>query len=127
MSIIPLNASQPIAFTDLTMQYPFRDYMLRVGAYISPDVTDDSLAAYTMVLGDEGKIRRFTATSPAVTIPAEIAVNYEVGAELSIRQAGTGTLVLTTTGLTINGTVPSWAQHIEVKFRKVSSDEWDVV
>jgi hypothetical protein len=54
-------------------------------------------------------------------------VNYDIGAELNIRQAGTGTLVLTTTSLTINGTIPSWSQHVEVKFRKVGSDEWDVV
>ena len=127
MSIRPLNVSQPIIFTDFTMQYPFRDFLLLAGAYISPDINDDTSASYTMVLGDADQVRRFTAASPAVTIPAEDSVNYDIGAELNIRQAGTGTLVLTTTGLTINGTIPSWAQHVEVKFRKVGSDEWDVV
>ena len=126
-SLQQLQAALPIVYENGTMQYPFREYMRLVGAYISPNVNDDTSASYTMVLGDADQVRRFTAASPAVTIPAEASVNYDIGAELNIRQAGTGTLVLTTTGLTINGTIPSWAQHVEVKFRKVGSDEWDVV
>jgi len=95
--------------------------------YTPPAVRDESSTSYTLVPNDENDIVRFTGTSPAVTIPQESSVNYAVGTEISIRQAGTGTLTLTTTGLTINGTVPSWAQHVEVKFRKVGSDTWDVV
>ena len=65
--------------------------------------------------------------SPAVTIPQEASVDYPLNTVLTLRQAGTGTLTLTTTGLTINGTVPSWAQHVEVRFRKVAADTWDVI
>lgn len=88
---------------------------------------DDASATYTLLLADANKVKRFTAASPAVTIPAEASVNFDVGTVVSIRQAGSGTLVLTTTGLTINGTVPAWAQHVEVQFRKVGADTWDVV
>ena len=88
---------------------------------------DEASVSYTLVLGDANKVVRCTAASAAITIPVEASVNYALGTEISIRQAGTGTLVLTTTSLTVNGTVPSWAQHVEVKFRKVGSDTWDVV
>jgi hypothetical protein len=95
--------------------------------YAPPAVRDEATDPYTLVIGDANTVIRFTAASAAVTIPAEASVNFPTGTEVSIRQAGTGTLALTTTGLTINGTVPSWAQHVEVKFRKVGSDTWDVV
>ena len=97
------------------------------GDYASPDVRDEATDPYTLVLGDADSVLRFTTASAAVTIPLEASVAFPVGTEISIRQAGTGTLVLTTTGLTINGTIPSWAQHVEVKLRKVGADEWDVV
>jgi hypothetical protein len=93
----------------------------------TPTPVDNATTPYTLVLADAYTCQRFTAASPAVTIPVEASVNYPVGTEISIRQAGTGTLTLTTTSLTINGTVPSWAQHVEVKFRKVATDTWDVI
>jgi hypothetical protein len=127
MSLQVLQAALPIVYNDGTMQYPFRDYMLALGAYISPDYTDETETTYTLTLFDANKVMRFTGASPAVTIPQESAVDYILGTEISIRQAGTGTLVLTTTGLTINGSVPAWSQHVETKFRKVAADEWDVV
>lgn len=95
--------------------------------YVPPTVTNVSTDPYTLVIGDANKVLRFTATSPSVTIPQESSVNFPVGTEVRIRQSGTGTLTLTTTGLTINGTPAAWAQDVEVLFRKVGSDEWDVV
>jgi hypothetical protein len=88
---------------------------------------DDTSTTYTLVIGDADLVVRYTGASPAITIPVEASVAFPVGTVLGIRQAGTGTLVLTTTGLTINGSLPSWAQHIEINLRKVGSDEWDVV
>lgn len=95
--------------------------------YVPPEVTDVATDPYTLALGDANKVLRFTTASPSVTIPQESSVNFPVGTEIRIRQAGTGTLSLTTTGLTINGTPSAWAQDVEVLFRKVGSDEWDVV
>lgn len=96
-------------------------------AYAPPAVRNEATTPYALVLADADAVLRFTAASPAVTIPAEATVAFPVGTELRIRQAGTGTLALTTTGLTINGTLPTWAQHVEVLLRKVGADEWDVV
>ena len=95
--------------------------------YYPPTVRDEATDPYTLVLADANKVLRFTTADADVTIPTNASVAFPVGTEISIRQAGTGTLVLTTTSLTINGTVPSWAQHVEVNFRKVASDTWDVV
>lgn len=89
-------------------------------------LTVSAATTYTPTLADANKVLRFTAASPEVTIPTNASVAYPVNTILTIRQAGTGTLSLVTTGLTINGTVPSWAQHVEVQFRKVGTDEWDV-
>lgn len=111
----------------LSAQTDLQDALDDAAAYAPPTVTDNAATPYTLVLGDANTAQRFTAASPAVTIPQNASVAFPVGTEVSIRQAGTGTLVLTTTGLTINGTVPAWAQHVEVLFRKVATDTWDVV
>lgn len=95
-------------------------------AYAPPAVRDEATTPYTMVLGDANTVVRMTAASHAVTVPQQSSVNYDVGTELRIRFAGTGTGTLTTTGLTINGTVPTLNQHTEVLLRKVGADTWDV-
>jgi hypothetical protein len=93
-------------------------------AWEAPAFRDESSTTYTMVVGDANKVIRFTGTNPAVTIPTG---TFAVGDVFYIRQAGTGTLVLTTTSLTINGTVPVWVQHTEVGFRYVATDTYDVI
>ncbi len=93
-------------------------------AWEAPAFRNESSTTYTMVVGDANKVIRFTGTNPAVTIPTG---TFAVGDVFYIRQAGTGTLVLTTTSLTINGTVPVWVQHTEVGFRYVATDTYDVI
>lgn len=88
---------------------------------------DESSTTYTLVIGDKDIVTRYTGASPAVTIPQESSVNFPVGTIIGIRQAGTGTLTVTTTGLTINGTIPTFSQHVESLLRKVGSDTWDVI
>ena len=125
MSIVQLNTASPVVFTaDGTMQYLFRDFLRQISVHVPPAIEDDATVLYTLVDGDANKVKRFTGASPAITIPPDV---FEVDDEITIRQAGTGTLVLTTTGLTINGTIPSWAQHVEVKFRYVDTNILDVV
>jgi len=92
-----------------------------IGRLVFKDSADST---YTLVIGDALYALRFTAASPAVTISTG---TFSAGDEFSIRQAGTGTLTLTTTGLTINGTIPAWSQHVETKFRCVAADTLDVV
>lgn len=98
-----------------------QNYLL---AWVAPAFRNESSTSYTMVVGDRNKVIRFTGNNPAVTIPTG---TFTAGDVFYIRQAGTGTLVLTTTSLTINGTVPGWAQHVEVGFRYVATDTYDVI
>lgn len=172
-----IEANQPIVFDDGTMQYQFRDFILRVdaalinsalnavwgqiggdianqgdlvaalalkmniGANVSllandagyltafapPAVRDEATDPYTLVLGDANTVIRFTSTDNDVTIPQNASVAFPVGTIITLRFVGTGTLTLTTTGLTINGTLPVLAQHVEVSLRNVGADEWDVI
>lgn len=126
-----LNLAQEIIHPNRTMHRPFWEYLQEVErdarSFIPQPYENNADATYTLELGDANTVIRFTAVSPAVTIPTAAAVEYELGDVVTIRQAGTGTLVLTTTGLTINGTVPTWAQNVEVSFRKVGTNTWDVM
>jgi hypothetical protein len=97
------------------------------GSQVTSTVRNEATDPYTLVIGDANEVIRFTTAGAAVTVPQEASINFPVGTTVTLRQAGTGTLSLTTTGLTINGTLPSWAQHVEVTLRKVGADEWDVV
>ena len=112
-SVTQHEAALSIAWTQVTGK-----------VYLSPTFEDDASDPYTLVVGDANKVKRFTAADPAITIPTG---TFAVGNEVSIRQAGTGTLALTTTSLTINGSIPAWSQHVETKFRYVATDTWDVV
>jgi len=96
----------------------------QVTGYSPPVISTESATTYTMLVGDANLAKRLTGANPAVTIPTG---TYAAGDVLTIRQAGTGTLVLTTTGLTINGTVPTWAQHVETQFRYIATNTWDVI
>lgn len=94
-----------------------------------PGVVDDATAsAITLDADSANVLTRVTDSSAvAVTVPVEATTNYPIRTLLGIRMAGTGVVTLTTTSLTINGTIPTFSQHTEVWLRKVGSDEWDVV
>lgn len=72
-------------------------------------------------------VRCTSASATAVTIDPVATTARAVGALVGIRQADAGTVTLTTTGLTINGTVPAFAQHTEVWLRHLGADVWDVL
>ena len=89
---------------------------------------NEGSGTYSFVLGDSNKVIRFTSGSAvSATLQPEATTDFPIGTELGIRQAGAGTVSVTTTSLTINGTIPTFSQHVETKLRKVGSDEWDVV
>ena len=96
-------------------------------AYAPPAVRDEATDPYTLVLGDANSVIRLTAADADVTIPQNASVAFPLGTEVSLRFTTSGSHTLTTTGLTINGTVPSLTQHLELKFRKVGTDEWDLL
>lgn len=65
-----------------------------------------------------------------VVLPTSASLGWTPprGALFGIRAAGLGGVTAwTTTGLTINGTLPVLAQHEEVWLRAVAPDEYDVV
>lgn len=117
------NVTQHQAALSIT-ESQISDLQAYLLAWKAPAFRDEASTTYTMVVGDANKVIRFTGANPAVTIPTG---TFTVGDVFYIRQAGTGTLVLTTTSLTINGTVPAWAQHVEVGFRYVATDTYDVI
>ncbi len=93
-------------------------------AWVAPTFRNESSTTYSLVSGDANKVVRFTGANPAVTIPTGTFAVQDV---FYIRQSGTGTLALTTAGLTINGTIPAWSQHVEAGFRCVATDTYDVI
>jgi hypothetical protein len=95
--------------------------------YLPPAFRNEASDPYTLVIGDANKVIRFTAADVDVTIPVAASVAWVSGTELMLRFAGTGTQTLDTTGLTINGTLPALAQHVEIKLRNVGTDEWDYI
>ena len=97
------------------------------GSQVTSTVRDESGSPYTFVLSDANKVIRFTSASAIVGLSPDATTNFPIGTTITFRQAGTGTLAFASGGVTINGTLPSWAQHVEVTLRKVGADEWDVV
>jgi hypothetical protein len=90
----------------------------------------DAGTARTLALTDEGKWLRFTSSSAVtVTVPLNATVPFKIGARVTHRRAGTGTLTLSPTGgVTLNsdsGLAVS-AQHGEISLVKVGTNEWDV-
>lgn len=96
--------------------------------YTPPEINDNTNTGPTMALTDANKATRFTAAAAVVvTVAQDATVNFPIGTELRMRSAGAGGVTFTTTGLTINGTAPTLAQHDETLWRKVAADTWDVV
>jgi len=111
----------------------FREFLGRVDSFIQqaseapPEIVSVSDNPYEAALSDANKLLRFTEASVAVTIPVEADTDFATGTVLRFRFAGTGTHTITTTGLTINGTIPTLSQNSEIALRKVGADEWDVI
>lgn len=124
MSVPFLNVANAIVMDNGTMYPHFRDFLLRISNILLPLVKDITDTTLTLAAGNANQVNRFTGANPAITIPPD---TYAVRDIIIIRQAGTGTLVLTTTGYTINGTIPSWAQHVETAFRVVATNTLDVI
>ena len=117
------NVTQHEAALTIT-ESQISDLQAYLTAWTPPAFEDEPATTYSLIAGDASKVKRFTGASPAVTLPTG---TFAAGDVVYLRQAGTGTLTLTTTGLTINGTIPAWTQHVETGFRYVAVDTWDVI
>jgi hypothetical protein len=87
-------------------------------------------AAYTLALADRNAVVRMNnAAANTVTIPANSAVAFEIGTQITVRQAGDGqTTIAPAAGVTVNSaaTLALRAQHSTVSLLKVGTDEWDL-
>ena len=85
----------------------------------------------TLVLLDAGKYLRTTnGSAVAVTVPAEATVDYNVGTQIVLTQAGSGQItVVQDTGVTINTpeTLLLRQQFSSATLTKVGADEWDLI
>jgi hypothetical protein len=93
-------------------------------------VTSQTGTSYTTVLGDANSYIRFTNASPVtVTIPANAAVAYPVGTELTFEQAGAGALTIAGPGVTLNSRgsdLTAAGQFSVLMVKKTATDTWTV-
>lgn len=84
----------------------------------------------TLTLADAGSyVRVDSASAVNITVPADSAVGLPVGAQIAIRQAGTGTVaVVADTGVTVTtpATLNLRGQHATVTLVKAGADLWDL-
>lgn len=90
-----------------------------------------SVTAYTLAFADLGKIVEFTSsTAVTVTIPANAAVAFPIGALIGILQYGAGQVRLTpTTGVTLRSSgarLKTATQYSAIWLHKRAVDEWVV-
>ena len=76
------------------------------GNLVSHIDTNEEVASYTLVLGDDGKIVEMNvASGNIVTIPTNASVAFPVGTQIIIIQTGAGQCTITPdTGVTLNAT-----------------------
>jgi len=99
-----------------------------------PDTTHVAIsaqtAAYTLVLGDDGKAVEMNTSSAAnVTVPSSASVNFPIGTVIEICQVGTGQAVLVPGGGVTLRTPSSLAtkqRWSSIGLRKRATDEWVV-
>ena len=94
-----------------------------------PSIITQSGTARTFALSDAWDYIRCTSSSATtITIPAESSVNFDVGTQIHVIQAGTGTVTIQGDGgVTANAAGDLSAQWSAVTCIKIGSDEWDVI
>lgn len=86
--------------------------------------------AYTLVLGDAGKLVTLTnGAAITLTVPTNASVAYPVGTVIALAQLGAGLVTVEgDTGVTINGTTPGdddlAGQWATASLTKLATDTW---
>lgn len=87
-------------------------------------------SSYILSLSDLGAyLRMDVAAANTLTVPASSSVNFPVGTQIPVRQAGAGqTTIVADAGVTINTaeTLKLRKRHSMVTLVKVGTDEWDL-
>lgn len=96
---------------------------------IGLDVSYITAASYTLVLGDAGNYRRLDdATSVAVTVPTNASVAFDIGTQIILEQAGTGSIEITgASGVTIyspDSLLSTASRYSSVVLTKVETNGW---
>jgi hypothetical protein len=107
---------------------------LPVGSSLVPTNSLAASSPYVLALSDNGKLVQTTlATAMAITIPASGAVNFPIGSQIIVEQAGAGAVTISGAGgVTVNSTGATAAAPVLRVIRsaavciKVASDTWEV-
>lgn len=101
-----------------------------VPAGSSVEVNAQSGTAYTLVLGDAGKLVTCeNASAITLTIPANASVAFDTGTVIAVAQLGAGTLTIQgDTGVTVNGVSAGSdalsAQYATASLVQMATDTW---
>lgn len=117
---------------DSTPIFELNDNGLKINGRIEGRLNINAqTASYTLALTDAGQYVRVTVSSANnVTVPAESSVNFPIGTQITIRQAGAGqTTIVEGTGVTVTTpeTLKLRGQHSTATLVKVGSDLWDLM
>lgn len=89
--------------------------------------TTTRTAAYTLALGDLGRVVPVDSASPVtITVPTDASVAFPVGSVVYIYNFGAGAVTLAGAGVTFRNNTSTIAQYKEVSLRKRAADEWVV-
>lgn len=98
-----------------------------------PDITFNSQSAnYTLVLSDKNKMIDLSLSSAGtLTIPPSSSVNFNIGSQIILNQAGTGQITITPgAGVTIisaDGARKTRVQYSTVTLIKKATDTWQLM
>lgn len=89
--------------------------------------TTTRTAAYTLALGDLGRVVPVNSASPVtITVPTDASVAFPVGTVVYIYNFGAGAVTLAGSGVTFRNNTGTIAQYKEVSLRHRATDEWVV-
>lgn len=101
-----------------------------VPAGSSVEVNAQSGTAYTLVLGDAGKLVTCeNASAITLTIPANASVAFDTGTVIAVAQLGAGLVTVAgASGVTVNGVTPGdndlTGQWATASLTKLATDTW---
>jgi hypothetical protein len=101
-----------------------------LGGGVSGAAVETTSGAYTLALGDSGKWKRTNDnTAVTITVPPQVSVAWQDGAEIYIEQAGSGQITIAAgSGVAVNGAagLKSRAQFSVLGLKRVLSNVWTV-
>lgn len=96
-----------------------------------PSINEQTGAAYTLAIGDDGKLVDMNrATAQALTVPANASVAFLVGTQILVRQKGAGQVTVGPAGgvtlQSASSLVKTFAQYSVAGLLKTATDTWSL-